>query len=131
MNVCDKSVDELQLTVRTFNCLKNAQIHTVRELVYKIEAELLRSRTFGRKSLNELREVLAEFGLHFGMRGDADAATSVRNTNNPRQPSCADRLWPEDDWRTTLEPWTANRTMQASHGGWLDVRVTTMKTNQR
>jgi DNA-directed RNA polymerase subunit alpha len=84
MNIRDKSVDELELTVRSFNCLKNAQIHTLGELVHKTEAELLRSRNFGRKSLNELRGALAEFGLHFGMRDDDDTATSVRNTNNPR-----------------------------------------------
>jgi DNA-directed RNA polymerase subunit alpha len=97
MNIRDKSIDELELTARSFNCLKNAQIRTLGELVEKTEAELLRSRNFGRKSLNELREVLAEYGLHFGMGGDDDTPTLVRKSNNPRQPSGAHRLPIDDD----------------------------------
>ena len=63
MRLRDKSVDELELTLRCYNCLKNANIHTLGELVAKTEAELLKSKTFGRKSVNEIKEVLAGFGL--------------------------------------------------------------------
>ena len=98
MNLREKSVDELELTVRSYNCLKNAKIHTLGDLVVKTEAELLRNRNFGRKSLNELKDVLAGLGLHFGMRDDDDDnAVHVRNSNNPRQPNGALRLPFEDD----------------------------------
>jgi DNA-directed RNA polymerase subunit alpha len=81
MNLRDRSVKELELTLRSYNCLKNAKIQTLGDLVEKTEAELLRSRNFGRKSLNELKEVLAGLGLHFGMRGDDDDnAVQVRNS---------------------------------------------------
>jgi DNA-directed RNA polymerase subunit alpha len=98
MNLRDKSVDELELTVRSYNCLKNAKIRTLGDLVEKTEAELLRSRNFGRKSLRELKEVLAGLGLHFGMRDDDDDNPRlVRNPSNPRQPNGALRLRIEDD----------------------------------
>jgi len=98
MNLRDKSVDELELTVRSYNCLKNAKIRTLGDLVEKTEAELLRSRNFGRKSLSELKEVLAGLGLHLGMRDDDDENPSlVRNPNNPRRPNGALRLPIEDD----------------------------------
>ena len=64
----DKSVEELELSVRSYNCLKNANIRTIRELVQKTEAEMLKTKNFGRKSLNEIREILHEMGLGFGMR---------------------------------------------------------------
>jgi DNA-directed RNA polymerase subunit alpha len=70
MNILDKSVDELELTVRSYNCLKNANIRTLRDLVTKTEEQLLRTKNFGRKSLAEITEVLAEMGLHLGMRDD-------------------------------------------------------------
>ena len=63
----DKSVEELELSVRSYNCLKNANIRTLRELVQKTEPEMLRTKNFGRKSLNEIKEVLAQMGLHLGM----------------------------------------------------------------
>ncbi len=62
-----KSVEELELSVRSYNCLKNANIKTLGELVMKTEAEMLKTKNFGRKSLNEIREILGEMGLAFGM----------------------------------------------------------------
>ena len=64
----DKSVEELELSVRSYNCLKNANIRTIRELVQKTEAEMLRTKNFGRKSLNEIKEILQQMGLGLGMR---------------------------------------------------------------
>jgi len=66
----DKSVEELELSVRSYNCLKNANIRTIRELVQKTEAEMLRTKNFGRKSLNEIKEILHGMGLSLGMRLD-------------------------------------------------------------
>lgn len=68
-----KTVDELELSVRAANCLKNAQIKTIHELVQKSEHEMLRTKNFGRKSLNEIKEVLHSMGLGLGMRLEADA----------------------------------------------------------
>ncbi|MBE3073129.1 MAG: DNA-directed RNA polymerase subunit alpha [Acidobacteria bacterium] len=66
----DKSVEELELSVRSYNCLKNANIRTIRELVQKTEAEMLKTKNFGRKSLNEIKEILQSMGLSLGMRLD-------------------------------------------------------------
>jgi DNA-directed RNA polymerase subunit alpha len=63
-----RSVDELELSVRSANCLKNADIRYIGELVQKTEAEMLKTKNFGRKSLNEIKEILAEMGLGLGMR---------------------------------------------------------------
>lgn len=63
MEITSRSIKELDLSVRTFNCLTNAQIQTVEELSKKTEAELLRIKSFGWKSLNELKEILAELGI--------------------------------------------------------------------
>ncbi|MFQ5692715.1 MAG: DNA-directed RNA polymerase subunit alpha [Nitrospinota bacterium] len=65
-----KSVDELELSVRSYNCLKNANIRTIFELVQKTEPEMLKTRNFGRKSLNEIKEILDEMGLSLGMKLD-------------------------------------------------------------
>jgi DNA-directed RNA polymerase subunit alpha len=70
----DKSVEELELSVRSYNCLKNANIRTIRELVQKTEAEMLKTKNFGRKSLNEIKEILHSMGLGLGMRLDQPAA---------------------------------------------------------
>ena len=67
-----RSVEELELSVRSYNCLKNADIKTIGELVQKTEAEMLKTKNFGRKSLNEIKEILSEMGLSFGMKLDAD-----------------------------------------------------------
>ncbi len=69
----DKSVEELELSVRSYNCLKNANIRTIRELVQKTEPEMLRTKNFGRKSLSEIKELLNQWGLTLGMRLDAPA----------------------------------------------------------
>jgi DNA-directed RNA polymerase subunit alpha len=63
-----KSVDELELSVRSYNCLKNANIRTLADLVQKTEQEMLRTKNFGRKSLNEIKEIIESMGLHFNMR---------------------------------------------------------------
>ncbi len=68
--VLNRSVEELELSVRSYNCLKNANIQTIGELVQKTEAEMLRTKNFGRKSLNEIKEILANMGLSLGMRID-------------------------------------------------------------
>jgi len=62
-----KSVDELELSVRSANCLQNANIRYIGELVQRTEAEMLKTKNFGRKSLNEIKEVLASMGLELGM----------------------------------------------------------------
>ena len=63
-----KCVEELELSVRSYNCLKNANIQTIAELVTKTDGEMLKTRNFGRKSLNEIKEILEEMGLHLGMK---------------------------------------------------------------
>jgi DNA-directed RNA polymerase subunit alpha len=63
----NRSIEELELSVRSYNCLKNANIQTIGELVKKTEAEMLKTKNFGRKSLNEIKEILADMGLSFGM----------------------------------------------------------------
>lgn len=62
-----KKVDELELSVRSANCLKNDNIVYIGDLIQKSEGEMLRTPNFGRKSLNEIKEVLAQMGLHLGM----------------------------------------------------------------
>ena len=64
----DAEVDSLDISVRSYNCMKNGNIRTIRELVQKTEGEMLKIKNFGRKSLNELKDVLASMGLQFGMR---------------------------------------------------------------
>jgi len=65
-----KSVEELELSVRSYNCLKNANIKTIGELVQKSESEMLKTKNFGRKSLNEIKEILTGMGLSLGMTLD-------------------------------------------------------------
>jgi len=66
----NRSVEELELSVRSYNCLKNANIQTIGELVQKTEAEMLKTKNFGRKSLNEIKEILSSMGLSLGMKID-------------------------------------------------------------
>ncbi len=66
----DRSVEELELSVRSYNCLKNANIQTIRELVQRTENEMLKTKNFGRKSLNEIKEILQRMGLSLGMKFD-------------------------------------------------------------
>jgi len=68
--VLSRSVEELELSVRSYNCLKNANIQTIGDLVQKTEGEMLRTKNFGRKSLNEIKEILSGLGLSFGMKFD-------------------------------------------------------------
>ncbi|HIJ59078.1 MAG TPA: DNA-directed RNA polymerase subunit alpha [Nitrospirae bacterium] len=63
-----KHIDEIELSVRAYNCLKNANIKTIADLVQKTEHEMLRTKNFGRKSLNEIKQIISSMGLRFGMR---------------------------------------------------------------
>ncbi|HZS37869.1 MAG TPA: DNA-directed RNA polymerase subunit alpha [Polyangia bacterium] len=74
----DKSVDELELSVRSANCLQNANIRYIGELVQKTEAEMLKTKNFGRKSLKEIKEILAEMGLSLGMKLDGWVPPTLR-----------------------------------------------------
>jgi len=65
-----RSVDELELSVRSANCLQNANIHYIGDLVQRTEAEMLKTKNFGRKSLKEIKEILAQMGLALGMKID-------------------------------------------------------------
>jgi DNA-directed RNA polymerase subunit alpha len=66
-----RTVEELELSVRSANCLKNAGIKLIGELVSKTEAEMLKTQNFGRKSLNEIKDILNDMGLTFGMKIDS------------------------------------------------------------
>jgi DNA-directed RNA polymerase subunit alpha len=65
-----RNIDELELSVRSSNCLKNANIRHIWELVQRTEAEMLETKNFGRKSLNEIKEILTDMGLSLGMKLD-------------------------------------------------------------
>ncbi len=84
----DRSVEELELSVRSYNCLKNANISTIRELVQKSEQEMLKTKNFGRKSLNEIKEILQAMGLGLGMKFD-ERGNPLPMTSQPasEQPS--------------------------------------------
>lgn len=73
-----RNIDELELSVRAYNCLKNANIKTIGDLVQKTEYEMLRTKNFGRKSLNEIKEILVGMGLGFGMRIETDETAGRR-----------------------------------------------------
>jgi len=72
-----REIDELDLSVRSANCLKNANINTLRDLVRKSEREMMETKNFGRKSLEELRELLGKLGLGFGMEVSEASATEL------------------------------------------------------
>jgi len=76
MEHLNKSVEELELSVRSYNCLKNASIRTIGELVQRTEAEMLKTKNFGRKSLNEIKEILSSMSLGLGMRLDEQGRPS-------------------------------------------------------
>ena len=78
-----RSVDELELSVRSYNCLKNANIRTIGELVQKTEAEMLKTKNFGRKSLNEIKEILSSMGLSLGMKIDEKRRLQSAPTSQP------------------------------------------------
>ena len=85
MDKLNKSVDEMELSVRSYNCLKNANIRTIGELVQKTEADMLKTKNFGRKSLNEIKEILTEHGPEPGdeARQLADLAAEGLIRNHP------------------------------------------------
>ena len=78
MEQFSRSVDELELSVRSYNCLKNANIKTIGDLVTRTEADMLKTKNFGRKSLNEIKDILAEMGLQLGMELDPKKFSKVR-----------------------------------------------------
>ena len=80
-----RSVDELELSVRSANCLQNANIKYIYELVQKTEAEMLKTKNFGRKSLNEIKDILSEMGLSLGMKLDGFVPPA-----NPPRPADSD-----------------------------------------
>lgn len=80
-----RSVDELELSVRSANCLQNANIKYIYELVQRTEAEMLKTKNFGRKSLNEIKEILSEMGLSLGMKLDGFVPPA-----NPPRPADTD-----------------------------------------
>ncbi len=73
-----RGVDELELSVRSANCLKNAEIKLIGELVQKTEQEMLKTKNFGRKSLNEIKEILNEMGLSLGMKLDSETINELK-----------------------------------------------------
>ena len=119
--VLNRSVDELELSVRSYNCLKNANIQTIADLVQKTEAEMLRTKNFGRKSLNEIKEILVGMGLQFGMKfdsqgrlisGSGQPVTPTAPTERPRdededvqaaEGELEDEADPEDDEKEQLD----------------------------
>jgi DNA-directed RNA polymerase subunit alpha len=72
----NRSVEELELSVRSYNCLKNANIKTIGDLVGRSEGEMLKTKNFGRKSLNEIKDILSEMGLSLGMEVDVKRVRS-------------------------------------------------------
>jgi DNA-directed RNA polymerase subunit alpha len=85
----NRSVEELELSVRSYNCLKNANIQTIGELVQKTEAEMLKTKNFGRKSLNEIKEILASMGLSLGMKIDEQGNAVPGPTSQMPSPTMA------------------------------------------
>src|ERR1700720_3369246 len=87
--VLNRSVEELELSVRSYNCLKNANIQSIGELVQKTEAEMLKTKNFGRKSLNEIKEILGTMGLSLGMKIDEQGNAVPGPTSNQILPASA------------------------------------------
>lgn len=92
-----RSVDDLELSVRSANCLKNANIRFIGELVSKSEAEMLKTKNFGRKSLNEIKEILSSMGLTLGMKIDGwpPPGWDPNNPPKPTQPQAPLRPQPQ------------------------------------
>jgi len=82
-----KSVDELELSVRSYNCLKNAGIRTIADLVQMTEQDILKTKNFGRKSLTEIRELLETMGLNLGMKLPQDVLDIVQSGGGGRDAS--------------------------------------------
>src|SRR6266699_2918868 len=94
--VLNRSVEELELSVRSYNCLKNANIQSIGDLVQKTEAEMLRTKNFGRKSLNEIKEILGSLGLGFGMKFDSQGRL-IAPSGTPAVIGAGDADIPEDE----------------------------------
>jgi len=92
----NRSVEELELSVRSYNCLKNANIQSIGELVQKTEAEMLKTKNFGRKSLNEIKEILGTMGLSLGMKIDEHGNAVPGPTSNVPLPASA--YGPDDNY---------------------------------
>ncbi len=92
-----RKVDELELSVRSANCLQNANIKFIGELVQKSENDMLKTKNFGRKSLNEIKEILAEMGLSLGMKLDDQALRELesRKTRDTGAPSSVEAASPQ------------------------------------
>ena len=80
-----KCVEELELSVRSYNFLKNANIQTIAELVTKTDGEMLKTRNFGRKSLNEIKEILEEMGLHLGMKLEEEDLKQISQAQKKKE----------------------------------------------
>jgi len=80
-----KCVEELELSVRSYNCLKNANIQTIAELVTKTDGEMLKTRNFGRKSLNEIKEILEDMGLHLGMKVEEEDLKQISQAQKKKE----------------------------------------------
>jgi len=80
----DRSIEELELSVRSFNCLEAAGIKTIRDLVQKGESEMLKYRNFGRKSLSEIKNILKEMGLSFSMKFDERTGMPIMPEEEPK-----------------------------------------------
>jgi DNA-directed RNA polymerase subunit alpha len=80
-----KCVEELELSVRSYNCLKNANIQTIAELVQKTDGEMLKTRNFGRKSLNEIKEILEDMGLHLGIKVEEDDLKQILQAQKKKE----------------------------------------------
>jgi DNA-directed RNA polymerase subunit alpha len=102
----NRSVEELELSVRSYNCLKNANIQSIGELVQKSEAEMLKTKNFGRKSLNEIKEILAQMGLSLGMKIDEHGNAVPGPTSQPPAAVLANagNYGPDDDDLDNDEP---------------------------
>jgi len=80
----DKPVEDLELSVRSANCLKNADIHFIGDLAQKSDQEMLKTKNFGRKSLNEIKALLAEMDLTLGMKFENWNAPDIKETSEPQ-----------------------------------------------
>jgi DNA-directed RNA polymerase subunit alpha len=101
--VLNRSVEELELSVRSYNCLKNANIQTIGDLVQKTEGEMLRTKNFGRKSLNEIKEILSGLGLSFGMKFDTQGRLVMPSGAPAPIPTAEPAEGPETEAETEIE----------------------------
>jgi DNA-directed RNA polymerase subunit alpha len=108
----DRSVDELELSVRSYNCLKNADIRTIRELVQRSEREMLATKNFGKKSLNEIKDILNRMGLDFGMEFDIQG-NPIPGTDGREGLIYEDELTYEDEGEEYSTPYQDRRAWPA------------------